>query len=250
MHHDPAITWVGLIPGLNTLPEHVANAILVALIIVIMVLVGTRKIRNGNLEDLIIPKAGFTLQNFLETIVEAILKLITDSLGSHVARNFLMVIGGGVFFILFSNLAGLVPGFNPPTGNLNTTVACALTVFCMTHYFGWKEHGVKYLKQFVGPFPWLAPLMLPIEIIGHLARPMSWETIWCSPSSSCWPPFWSRYRTLSWACSWRSFKPLFSLCSRWPISRGRSHTTTKPRRNPIHRQTLVSQQIEIPGFNK
>ncbi|MCD6429892.1 MAG: F0F1 ATP synthase subunit A [Deltaproteobacteria bacterium] len=173
MHHDPAITWVGLIPGLNTLPEHVANAILVALIIVIMVLVGTRKIRNGNLEDLIIPKAGFTLQNFLETIVEAILKLITDSLGSHVARNFLMVIGGGVFFILFSNLAGLVPGFNPPTGNLNTTVACALTVFCMTHYFGWKEHGVKYLKQFVGPFPWLAPLMLPIEIIGHLARPMS-----------------------------------------------------------------------------
>ena len=173
MHHDPTITWVALIPGLNTLPEHVANAILIALVIVIMVLVGTRKIRSGNMEDLIIPEGKFTLQNLLETMVEAILKLITDSLGSHIARNFLMVIGGGVFFILFSNLGGLVPGFNPPTGNLNTTVACALTVFCMTHYFGWKEHGVKYLKQFVGPFPWLAPLMIPIEIIGHLARPMS-----------------------------------------------------------------------------
>jgi F-type H+-transporting ATPase subunit a len=173
MHHSPSITWVGLIPGLNSLPEHVANAILIALIIVIMVLVGTRKIRNGNLDDLIIPEGKFSLQNLLETMVEAILKLISDSLGSDVARNFLFVIGASIFFILFSNLSGLVPGFNPPTGNLNTTAACALTVFFLTHYFGWKEHGVKYLKQFVGPFLWLSPLMIPIEIIGHLARPMS-----------------------------------------------------------------------------
>ena len=173
MHHDPVITWVALIPGLDTLPEHVANAILIVLFIVIMVLLGTRKIRNSDPEDLIIPEGKFTLQNLLETMVEAILKLITDSLGSDVARRFLMLVGGGIFFILFSNLSGLIPGFNPPTGNLNTTVACALTVFGMTHYFGWKEHGAKYLKQFVGPFPWLAPLMIPIEIIGHLARPLS-----------------------------------------------------------------------------
>jgi len=173
MHHSPSITWVGLIPGLSSLPEHVANAILITLIIVIMVLVGTRKIRNGNIEDLIIPEGKFSLQNLLEAMVEAIVKLISDSLGSDVARNFLFVVGGSIFFILFSNLSGLIPGFNPPTGNLNTTAACALTVFFLTHYFGWKEHGVKYLKQFVGPFLWLAPLMIPIEIIGHLARPMS-----------------------------------------------------------------------------
>ncbi|HIE07035.1 MAG: F0F1 ATP synthase subunit A [Deltaproteobacteria bacterium] len=173
MHHSPSITWVGLIPGLSSLPEHVANAILITLIIVIMVFVGTRKIRNGNIEDLIIPEGKFSLQNLLEAMVEAIVKLISDSLGSDVARNFLFVVGGSIFFILFSNLSGLIPGFNPPTGNLNTTAACALTVFFLTHYFGWKEHGVKYLKQFVGPFLWLAPLMIPIEIIGHLARPMS-----------------------------------------------------------------------------
>ncbi len=173
MHHSPSITWVGLIPGLNELPVHVANAILIALIIVIMVLLGTRKIRNGNLEDLIIPEAKFSLQNLLETMVEAILKLISDTLGSDVARDFLFIIGASIFFILFSNLSGLIPGFTPPTDNLNTTAACALTVFFLTHYFGWKEHGVKYLKQFVGPFLWLSPLMIPIEIIGHLARPMS-----------------------------------------------------------------------------
>ncbi|HDS16972.1 MAG TPA: ATP synthase F0 subunit A [Proteobacteria bacterium] len=173
MHHDPTITWAALIPGLNLLPDHVANAILIALLIVILVLLGTRKIRHCNPEDLIIPEGRFSLQNLLETMVEGILKLISDSLGSQVARSFLTVVGGGIFFILFSNLSGLIPGFNPPTGNINTTAGCALTVFCMTHYFGWKEHGAKYLKQFVGPFLWLAPLMIPIEIIGHLARPMS-----------------------------------------------------------------------------
>ncbi len=173
MHHAPAITWVGLIPGLNSIPEHVANAILISLIIVIMVLLGTRKIRSCDPEDLIIPEGEFTLQNVLEAMVEGILKIISDSLGSEVSRKFLCVVGGGIFFILFSNLSGLIPGFNPPTGNLNTTAGCALTVFCMTHYYGWQEHGVKYLKQFVGPFLWLSPLMIPIEIIGHLARPMS-----------------------------------------------------------------------------
>ena len=173
MHHDPVITWVALIPGLDSIPEYVANAILISLIIVLLVLIGTRKIRNSDPDELIIPTGKFSLQNILEVMVEAILKLITDSLGGDVARKFLMVVGGGIFFILFSNLSGLIPGFNPPTGNLNTTAGCALTVFFMTHYFGWQEHGVKYLKQFMGPFLWLAPLMIPIEIIGHLARPMS-----------------------------------------------------------------------------
>jgi F-type H+-transporting ATPase subunit a len=173
MHHTPSITWAGLIPGLNVIPIHIANAILISLIIIIMVLIGTRRIRSLDLEELIIPEGKFSLQNLLETMVEAILKLISDSLGSDVARGFLFVIGASIFFILFSNLSGLVPGFTPPTDNLNTTAACALTVFFLTHYFGWREHGVKYLKQFVGPFLWLSPLMIPIEIIGHLARPMS-----------------------------------------------------------------------------
>jgi F-type H+-transporting ATPase subunit a len=167
------ITWVGLIPGLNQLPGHVANAILISLLIVIMVLVGTRKLRRQDADDLIIPDGRFTLQNLLESMVEGIVKLIGDTLGEERSREYLFVIGGGIFFILFSNLSGLIPGFNPPTSNLNTTAACALTVFVLTHYFGWKEHGAKYLKQFVGPFLWLAPLMIPIEIIGHLARPMS-----------------------------------------------------------------------------
>ncbi len=171
--HSLTITFAGLIPGLNRLPVHTANAILISLVIVIMVLVGTDKLRKGSREDNLIPDGKFSIQNLLESMVEMILKLISDTMGSEKARDFLFIIGGLIFFILPCNLSGLFPGFTPPTDNINTTAACALTVFALTHYFGWKEHGVKYLRQFTGPFLWLAPLMVPIEIIGHLARPLS-----------------------------------------------------------------------------
>jgi len=49
----------------------------------------------------------------------------------------------------------------------------AVVVFVMTHIVGVKVHGVKYLKQFMGPVWWLTPLMMPIEIISHLSRPLS-----------------------------------------------------------------------------
>jgi F-type H+-transporting ATPase subunit a len=77
------------------------------------------------------------------------------------------------FFILVSNLIALIPGFFPPTANLNTNAAMALTVFAMTHIVGLKEHGIGYFKHFCGPVIWLAPLIVPIEIVGHLARPLS-----------------------------------------------------------------------------
>ena len=94
------------------------------------------------------------------------------SIGPH-GRKFLPLIGTLGVFILFSNLLGLVPGFLPPTQNLNTTVACALIVFFTTHYVGIRTHGAKYIKHFMGPVWWLAPLMFVIEFISHLARPLS-----------------------------------------------------------------------------
>ena len=76
-------------------------------------------------------------------------------------------------FILVSNLIGLIPGCFSPTANLNTTLALALCTFVLTHVIGIRYHGVKYIKHFCGPVWWLIPLMLPIELIGHLARIMS-----------------------------------------------------------------------------
>jgi len=105
-------------------------------------------------------------------IVESLSGIIQDSMGPR-GKEFILLVGTLALFILFNNLSGLVPGFLPATDNVNTTFACSLTVFVMTHYYGFKEHGIKYLKHFAGPFWWLAPLMIPIELIGHIARPLS-----------------------------------------------------------------------------
>ena len=67
----------------------------------------------------------------------------------------------------------MIPGFLPPTGNLNTTLACGALIFVMYNYYGVKEHGISYLKHFMGPVVFLAPLMIIIEIISHIVRPIS-----------------------------------------------------------------------------
>ena len=82
--HSLIITFVGLIPGLNKLPAYTANAILISLIMVILVLIGTAKLRKGNPEDNLIPEGNFTIQNLLESMVEMILKLISDTMEQNI----------------------------------------------------------------------------------------------------------------------------------------------------------------------
>ncbi len=111
-------------------------------------------------------------QNVMEVIIGGFDSLITDTMG-HDGRRFFPLIATLGLYILAANLLGLLPGFESPTANLNTTVSMALVVFLMTHIVGVKVHGIKYLKQFMGPIWWLSPLMIPIEIVSHLARPVS-----------------------------------------------------------------------------
>ena len=168
MEHE-AFSWGSLLPFLKNQP-HVTNGIIVSLILLVIVILGYRQVKRT--EDEVVPEPKFTLRNFVEMIVESLSNIIIDTMGPR-GREFVLLVGTLALFILFNNLSGLVPGFLPATDNVNTTFACALTVFVMTHYYGFKEHGIKYLKHFMGPYWWLAPLMIPIEIIGHLARPLS-----------------------------------------------------------------------------
>jgi F-type H+-transporting ATPase subunit a len=112
------------------------------------------------------------MQNFMEIVVGGIENMVVETMGEH-GRSFFPLIATLALFILVSNLIGLVPGFYPPTANINTTAACAIVVFVTTHIVGVKEHGFGYLKHFMGPILWLAPIMFFIEIIGHLSRPIS-----------------------------------------------------------------------------
>lgn len=112
------------------------------------------------------------VQSVTELLISGIEGLVDETMGHHGKKYFPLVATFGLY-ILISNLTGLIPGLLPPTANLNTTVGLALIVFVLTHIIGVKEHGLRYLKHFVGPVWWLAPLMVPIEIISHLSRPLS-----------------------------------------------------------------------------
>jgi F-type H+-transporting ATPase subunit a len=112
------------------------------------------------------------LQNFMEVVIGGIENMIVETMGEH-GRPFFPLIATLAIFVLVSNLIGLVPGFFPPTANINTTAACAIIVFITTHVVGIKHHGLHYLKHFCGPIVWLAPIMFFIEVIGHLSRPVS-----------------------------------------------------------------------------
>jgi F-type H+-transporting ATPase subunit a len=108
-----------------------------------------------------------------EVLSDMIFNLMTSVMGEKLARKYLPIIGTFFLFILFSNLLALIPGFLPPTDTLKTNLVLAVPIFVFTHYFGVREHGLKYFKHFLGPVWWLAWLMLPIEIVSHIARPVS-----------------------------------------------------------------------------
>lgn len=111
-------------------------------------------------------------QNFMEVVVGGIENMLVETMGEH-GKPFFPLIATLALFILVSNLVGLVPGFFPPTANINTTAACAVVVFVATHVVGVKEHGAGYIKHFLGPIAWLAPMMFFIEVIGHFSRVIS-----------------------------------------------------------------------------
>ena len=111
-------------------------------------------------------------QNVFEIVIGGIEDFTVDITGEH-GRPYFPILATVFLYIFVCNLIGLMPGLFPPTANLNTTLSCAIPVFIMTHIIGFKTHGVAYIKQFTGPIWWLAPLMIVLESIGHLARIMS-----------------------------------------------------------------------------
>lgn len=111
-------------------------------------------------------------QNFFEVVINGIEDFMVDVAGEE-GRWFFPLVATIFIYIFIGNLAGMVPTCFPPTANINTTLGCALVVFFFTHYIGFKYHGVKYYKHFMGPVWWMVPIIFPIEIIGHLARVLS-----------------------------------------------------------------------------
>ena len=189
-------TWINAIPGFNEANANLAHqfgttvldgvpvhsvihlalsAVSVALIAMFTLVTRAAWAKSTNPA---IPAEGFSIRNFMETILDTCLSLGEQVLGSRKqAERFLPLIGALAIYIFFHNVMALIPGMAPATDNLNVTVGPAIVVFFATHFYGLKDNGTHYLEHFLGPklggFPWLFPIMLPIEIISHLARPLS-----------------------------------------------------------------------------
>ncbi len=141
---------------------HVFMTFVVILISIIIGLVASKK--NNMIPD--------RSQNAIELAVKGVYDMCMNVMGKEGTPYFPLIFAIGLY-VLFSNILGLIPGFSSPTANLNTTLAPALIVFVTYNFIGIKRHGVGYIKHFMGPILWLSPLMIVIEIIGHISRPVS-----------------------------------------------------------------------------
>lgn len=161
-------TWLHFLYTYGILPKWIPEAVpvtwLIIVILSVLAILATRRMER-------IPSG---LQNAAEWVYQALDGFVRNIMGGEKGSKYTPVIGPIFIFILALNLFGVIPGFMSPTANINTTVALALFAFFVVQYYGIREAGVKnYVMHFLGEPIWLAPLMLPLHIIGELARPLS-----------------------------------------------------------------------------
>lgn len=161
-------SWFNALEGL--IPESLRSAInpmtlaswAVILLLVLAIVAGTRRMR-------IVPRGW---QNFWEWTYEVFRNFAIGIMGP-VGEKYMPFLATSFIYIFCMNVFGIIPGFLSPTASLNMTAALALTVFVYVQYSGFRAHGIKYLMHFVGEPVWMAPLNIPIHIIGELAKPLS-----------------------------------------------------------------------------
>lgn len=113
------------------------------------------------------------LQQTFELVYDFLHGQAEESVG-HDGPRYIVYFGTVFIFILFANLIGIIPGFESPTMTPSVPAGCALATFFYYNAVGIQANGIgKYMAHFAGPMPWLAPIMIPIEMVSHLARPLS-----------------------------------------------------------------------------
>ncbi|MBO4311540.1 MAG: F0F1 ATP synthase subunit A [Desulfovibrionaceae bacterium] len=112
------------------------------------------------------------LQNFFEVIIDGLENFTVANMGEN-GRKVFPVLCGLFLIIAIENLMGLLPGCDAPTANVNTNLAMGLFIFLYYNAVGICRWGGGYIKHFMGPMAAMAPFMFCLEIISHLARPLS-----------------------------------------------------------------------------
>ncbi|HYL37991.1 MAG TPA: F0F1 ATP synthase subunit A [Bryobacteraceae bacterium] len=163
---DRLLTWIGHPPENPAHPWEnwlTMELLVVAIMIVVFWILRLR---------LSVERPG-TMQHVAEMLYRFFVDTTNETMG-HGGEKYVSFFGTIFIFILFLNLIGSLPGFESPTMTPAVPAGFAVSVFVYYNYMGIREHGVfRYFSHFAGPYPLLAPLMIPLEIMSHLARMLS-----------------------------------------------------------------------------
>ena len=160
---NEVFTFLGLF-GHGHVYLFASHVILSAIIVLVLAKMATSSLQ-------IVPRG---MQNVMEAYLQGVIAMGTDVIGKKKAKKYLPLVATLGLFIFVSNMMEIIPGFEPPSGNINMTLTLAVIVFLYYNYEGIKKNGViHYFAHFMGPVPVLAPLMFPIEIVSHLSRIIS-----------------------------------------------------------------------------
>ncbi len=166
------LDWLGLpvphtIVG-QTLLEKLCVPYMTYTWLVMAFLIIVPKLTLGKLE--IVPGKG---QNFWEAVLSYLMDTFEENLGEKGAKMLFPMMATFALYIVIGNMIGLIPGFMSPTSNWNITLAMTLIVWVTHHVLGFKYHGIKYYKHFMGPILVMAPFMFVLEVISNFARLLS-----------------------------------------------------------------------------
>jgi F-type H+-transporting ATPase subunit a len=185
LHHDylvvdavnavlgPAVAvllgWLGweFAPGEQVIPDYLVMCMVIVAFMTAICLILRSQL---SVED------PGKLQIVLEDLIGALHALLVDNIGPK-GSQYITLVGTIGIFILTANMMGMVPGFMPPTSNVNVPLGCALTVFVYYHVQGLRaQGGWHYFRHFLAPpgVPVaIAIIYFPIEVISHLSRVLS-----------------------------------------------------------------------------
>ena len=167
------------------LEQHLSQTWQSTALVFIVLVAGGLLVRNrlATAEGGALPDDGVSIRNLFEVLVEGLAEQAQAIIGDNY-RSYFPIVGAILFFILLGNISGLVPGLGDgSTGDVNTAAAWATISFLTYNYVGIRQHGWKYIYQFMGPALMnleiggkhyhvrvLAPVFLPLEVVLHIAR--------------------------------------------------------------------------------
>jgi F-type H+-transporting ATPase subunit a len=124
-------------------------------------------------DEAVIPEDRLTLRTFMEAFLSYFYDLAKSVMGPERAKKYFPVVGTSAVFVFFCNAMALIPGMPVPTSHLGITFGCAIVVFLLFNAYGLMSQGFGYVKHLMGPVWWLAPLLLPLEVLSLFIRPVT-----------------------------------------------------------------------------